>query len=99
MAKDSGKAIELLRVDGGAAADNLLVPIQADLLGNPVVRAKNLESIGLGAGMLAGLGAGMWSSLAELSQLNPEAESFSPKSDRSENFNRWLRAVEVSSKF
>ena len=99
MAKDSGKAIELLRVDGGAAANNLLLQIQADLLGNPVVRAKNLESTGLGAGMLAGLGAGIWSSLAELSQLNPEAEMFPPKSDRSENFNRWLSAVEVSSKF
>ena len=99
MSEDSGKQVELLRVDGGAAANSLLLQIQADLLGAKVVRAKNLESTGLGAGLLAGLGSGVWSSLEQLRELNPAAEQFEPESDRSNSYSRWLQAVEVTSKF
>ncbi len=99
MVKDSSKPIDLLKVDGGAAANSLLLQIQADLLGASVVRAKNLESTGLGAGLLAGLGSGIWSSLSELKELNPAAESFSRQADRSESYARWLKAVEITSKF
>lgn len=99
MAKDSGKEIATLRVDGGAAANNLLLQIQSDLLGSQVVRAKNLESTGLGAGLLAGLGSGIWKSLDELRELNPAADSFSKKSDRSISYDRWLEAVAVTGKF
>ena len=99
MSEDSGKQVELLRVDGGAAANSLLLQIQADLLGAKVVRAKNLESTGLGAGLLAGLGSGIWSSLEQLGELNPAAEEFEPESDRSNSYSRWLQAVEATSKF
>lgn len=99
MSEDSGKQVELLRVDGGAAANSLLLQIQADLLGAKVVRAKNLESTGLGAGLLAGLGSGVWSSLDQLRELNPAAEQFEPKSDRSNAYSRWLQAVEATGKF
>lgn len=99
MSEDSGKQVELLRVDGGAAANSLLLQIQADLLGAKVVRAKNLESTGLGAGLLAGLGSGVWSSLEQLRELNPAAEQFEPESDRSNSYSRWLQAVEATSKF
>ena len=99
MSEDSGKQVELLRVDGGAAANSLLLQIQADLLGAKVVRAKNLESTGLGAGLLAGLGSGVWSSLDQLRELNPAAEQFEPESDRSNSYSRWLQAVEATSKF
>lgn len=99
MAKDSAKPIALLKVDGGAAANSLLLQIQADLLGAEVVRAQNLESTGLGAGLLAGLGFGIWSSLPELKELNPAAESFSRQADRSQSYARWLKAVEITSKF
>ena len=99
MSEDSGKQVELLRVDGGAAANSLLLQIQADLLGAKVVRAKNLESTGLGAGLLAGLGSGVWSSLEQLRELNPAAEEFEPESDRSNSYSRWLQAVEATSKF
>ena len=99
MSEDSGKQVELLRVDGGAAANSLLLQIQADLLGAKVVRAKNLESTGLGAGLLAGLGSGVWSSLEQLRELNPAAEEFEPGSDRSTSYSRWLQAVEATSKF
>lgn len=99
MSEDSGKQVELLRVDGGAAANSLLLQIQADLLGAKVVRAKNLESTGLGAGLLAGLGGGIWSSMDQLRELNPAAEQFSPQTDRSAAYSRWLRAVEATGKF
>lgn len=99
MSEDSGKQVQLLRVDGGAAANSLLLQIQSDLLGAQVVRAKNLESTGLGAGLLAGLGSGIWSSLAELRELNPAAEQFSPKVDRSASYSRWLKAVDATAKF
>jgi glycerol kinase len=59
MAQDSGAPLALLRVDGGAAANNLLAQFQADLLNINVVRPAELESTGRGAAMLAGIGAGL----------------------------------------
>jgi glycerol kinase len=99
MSEDSGKKVEQLRVDGGAAANSLLLQIQSDLLGAKVVRAKNLESTGLGAGLLAGLGFGIWTSMNQLRELNPAAEQFAPETDRSNSYSRWLRAVEATAKF
>ena len=61
MEKDAGIALTELRVDGGAAANNLLMQFQADLLGVPVVRPRILETTALGAAYLAGLATGFWS--------------------------------------
>ena len=58
MEADSGIALTELRVDGGAAANNLLMQFQADLLGVPVVRPKVFETTALGAAYLAGLASG-----------------------------------------
>lgn len=99
MSEDSGKKVEQLRVDGGAAANSLLLQIQSDLLEAKVVRAKNLESTGLGAGLLAGLGSGIWTSMDELRELNPAAEQFAPETDRSKSYSRWIQAVEATAKF
>jgi glycerol kinase len=99
MVQDSAKPVKQLRVDGGAAANSLLLQLQADVIGASVVRAKNLESTGLGAGLLAGLGGGIWSSQQELRSLNPEAERFEPKTDRSADYNRWLTGMQATSKF
>jgi len=60
MQADSGLALSQLRVDGGAAANNLLMQIQADTLGIEVVRPKNAEATVLGAAYLAGLAVGYW---------------------------------------
>jgi len=60
MQKDSGTTLCELRVDGGAAANNLLMQIQADVLGVPVVRPQVLETTALGAAYLAGLAVGYW---------------------------------------
>ncbi len=66
MKADSGVACPELRVDGGAAGNDLLMQIQADLLGVPVVRPKVTETTALGAACLAGLAAGVWTSADDL---------------------------------
>jgi len=63
MMKDSGIGLKELRVDGGAAADNLLMQFQADILATPVVRPKVIETTALGAAYLAGLAVGYWENL------------------------------------
>ena len=60
MQADSGLPLAQLRVDGGASANNLLMQIQADVLGIQVVRPKNAEATALGAAYLAGLAVGYW---------------------------------------
>jgi glycerol kinase len=97
MAKDFGHPIESLRVDGGAAANNLLLQIQADVTGHDVVRAKVLESTGFGAALLAGLGAGIFSSLSELRNLNPAEQTFKPAVARDKEYQRFIQAVELTS--
>jgi glycerol kinase len=66
MEKDAGMKLKELRVDGGAAANDLLMQFQADILGVPVVRPKVLETTALGAAYLAGLAVGYWSSDADI---------------------------------
>ena len=62
MERDAGIALAELRVDGGAAANDLLMQFQADVLGVPVVRPQVLETTALGAAYLAGLAVGYWRS-------------------------------------
>ncbi len=69
MSVDAGVALDELRVDGGASAMDLLCQFQADVLGVPVARPTVSETTALGAGFLAGLGAGVWSSTAELASV------------------------------
>lgn len=99
MQLDMGKRLQQLRVDGGAAANDLMMQMQSDLLGAEVVRAKNLESTGFGAALMAGLGAGIWKDQSELLNLNPAARSFSPKSSRTGDYNRWLKAVAATQSY
>ena len=60
MIADSGIPLASLRVDGGAARNDLLLQIQADVLGVPVIRPQNVETTAVGAAFLAGLGCGLW---------------------------------------
>ncbi len=69
MERESSQDLQELRVDGGAAANDLLCRFQADLLGVPVLRPRNTETTVLGAAFLAGLGAGVWDSTEELADL------------------------------
>jgi glycerol kinase len=68
MEKDSGIALQELRVDGGAVRSEPLLQFQSDLLGTPVVRPKNIETTAVGAAYLAGLAVGFWSSREDIVQ-------------------------------
>jgi glycerol kinase len=69
MQKDLKKKLKLVRVDGGAAGNDLLMQTQADYCGVSVIRPKNLETTALGAAFMAGLGCGFWKDLNELKKV------------------------------
>ncbi len=81
MAEDRGEPLSLLKVDGGAAQNNLLMQIQADLIERPVSRPHIVETTALGAAMLAGLAIGFWKDLEELSRSWQEDQVFQPSKD------------------
>ncbi len=97
MRADSGIALKELRVDGGACANNLLMQMQADFLGVPVVRPKVTETTALGAAYLAGLATGFWKHAAEISQQWQVDRRFEPQMKapaRLVKLSRWREAVE-----
>jgi glycerol kinase len=69
MEVDLGKRMKPLRVDGGAAANNLLMQIQSDVLGRRLIRPAVIETTVAGACYLAGLGVGLWQSPAEVRKI------------------------------
>lgn len=81
MVKDANIPIKELRVDGGASANNLLMQIQADLLGIPVVRPQVIETTAMGAAYLAGLAVGYWNDLDEIKQQWQLDRSFEKEMD------------------
>jgi len=96
MDQDRGDPLKLLRVDGGAAQNNLLMQLQADLLGLPVIRPETVETTALGAAMLAGLGVGFWNDMEEVKQSWREERRFEPKIDpaaREVILTRWQEAI------
>jgi glycerol kinase len=99
MQKDSGERLSELRVDGGAASNNLLLQFQADLLGVPVVRPRITETTALGAAYLAGLAVGFWQDETELETLWRPERRFEPamhSEQRTALIAHWRRAVERS---
>jgi glycerol kinase len=78
MQQDCGQPLAELRVDGGAARNDLLMQIQADLLGVPVLRPVNTETTAFGAAAFAGLGIGLWQTSAELESLWKLDRRFEP---------------------
>lgn len=102
MKKDSGIDIPLLKVDGGAAKNNLLMQFQADILNTQVQRAANLETTALGAAYLAGLAVGFWKDLDELKEMQKEGEIFTPQmadDEREELYENWQAAVAATQTF
>ena len=88
-----------LRVDGGAAVNDLMMQFQADMLGVPVVRPRVTETTALGAAYLAGLATGFWASPDALRAKRQGDVRFEPKMDAAERAGRrarWHRAVERS---
>nr|1XUP_O Chain O, Glycerol kinase [Enterococcus casseliflavus]1XUP_X Chain X, Glycerol kinase [Enterococcus casseliflavus] len=96
MKKDSGIDIPLLKVDGGAAKNDLLMQFQADILDIDVQRAANLETTALGAAYLAGLAVGFWKDLDELKSMAEEGQMFTPEmpaEERDNLYEGWKQAV------
>lgn len=99
MVSDAGSPVTELKVDGGAAGNDLLLQLQADLLGVPVVRSAIQETTALGAAYLAGLGMGYWTDETELSRMWQSNGRFEPAISEDERRSRvaiWRRAVERS---
>ena len=99
MQKDAGIRLTELRVDGGAAANDLLMQFQADILGVPVVRPRVLETTALGAAYLAGLTVGLWKSRDEIAAQQRIERRFEPGMERghaTDLMRRWREAVSRS---
>jgi glycerol kinase len=97
MQQDCGRPLAELRVDGGAARNDLLMQFQADLLGVPVLRPVNTETTAFGAAAFAGLGIGLWRTQAELSALWKLDKRFEPQravEDMAKRRARWRQAVD-----
>ena len=97
MTQDSGQPIPVLKVDGGASANDLLMQYQSDILGVPVVRPRNLQTTAAGAAFLAGIGAGVWKDPEEIRGAWRAGKTFKPKMDdsgRARALAKWKRAVE-----
>ncbi len=98
MERDAGRRVRALRVDGGAAANDLLMQYQADLLSVPVERPRVLETTAVGAALLAGLGTGFWESREELERARRVERVFTPsrgRAWRAAEVARWRRALEA----
>jgi glycerol kinase len=96
MERDSGKALRVLKVDGGAAANDLLMQFQSDVLGVEISRPEMLETTAMGAAFLAGLGAGVWTSKDAITKVWREQRRFKPTTDRAAvaaHLARWTESV------
>jgi len=99
MQKDADIQLKELRVDGGAAANDMLMQFQADILGVPVLRPKVLETTALGAAYLAGLATGVWKDGAAIRRQWAVGRRFEPDMSRGEARERmsgWTRALRRS---
>ncbi len=96
MEDDTGSALTELRVDGGASVSNVLMQIQADMLGVNINRPQVVETTALGAAYMAGLAVGFWSSIEDI-EVNRRVERiFTPTisdEQRSADYALWQRAV------
>jgi glycerol kinase len=96
MQNDSGIELAELRVDGGASRNDLLMQIQADVLGVPVVRPQHVETTVLGAAYLAGLGVGLWSHQDDVRESWAVDRRFEPawnEDERASRYAAWQDAV------
>lgn len=97
MQKDLGKKLKVLKVDGGASVNEILMQFQADILGVDLVRPRMIETTALGAAFLAGLAVGVWKDQREIATSWLEDRRFQPSMKRSElaaHRERWRQAVQ-----
>lgn len=97
MEKDLGRRLTLLRVDGGAAANSLLMQFQADVLDVPISRPRTIETTALGAALLAGLGVGLFAGLDAIRSTWLEDRQFTPvmtPAQRSRHLTLWREGLQ-----
>lgn len=102
MSKDLGYDITTLKVDGGAALNDLLMQMQADISNVTITRAKSIESTSLGAAYLAGLEVGYFKSLEDIIENKTIDRTFKPsmsEADRARKLAGWHRAVKACRAF
>jgi glycerol kinase len=102
MARESGRALAGLRVDGGAAANDFLMQFQADILGARVDRPRVVETTALGAALLAGRGVGLWKTERDLEKVRRRERLFRPhmkENDREALYRGWQSAVAAARSF
>lgn len=96
MEQDTGSPLSLLRVDGGASKNNLLLEMQANFLAIPVIRARLTETTALGAALLAGQASGYWGATNMLPFADSDGDVFTPAGDQRQTqarFEQWRLAV------
>lgn len=99
MAKDSGAELDSLRVDGAMVENDLLMQMQADILGMDVVRLTDVETTGIGAAFAAGLGSGFFRDTEQIAELIEVKKAWHPamsEEERERQFAEWNAAVERS---
>ena len=99
MAKDSGKRVESMNVDGGMTANSLMMQMQADFLNAKIQLKSESEITGIGAAIAAGLYVKYWDSLDAIEKQMGVANEFNPKwndSQRDKKMTRWRQAVQQS---
>ncbi|MGS2762285.1 glycerol kinase GlpK [Sinomicrobium sp. M5D2P9] len=98
MQADAGLKIKELRVDGGAAVNNLLMQFQSDLLRCDVIRPNVVETTALGAAYLAGLAIGYWKNIDEIQQLWQMEKTFTPDPEKEmkEGIAGWKKAIKAT---
>ena len=97
MQQDADISIPALRVDGGACANDLLLTLQSDLSGLPILRPSCIETTALGAANLAGLATGVYRDLEEIRRHSSISATFQPAisvEEREARLGRWHKAVE-----
>ena len=96
MQEDAGVKLAILKVDGGACANNILMQFQSDILGSEVERPEVIESTAMGAAYLAGIQIGLWKKEAIIKNRKIQ-KRFNPQMDeetRSKLYKGWLKAIE-----
>ena len=99
MEADIAEPVRVLKVDGGASSNNLLMQFQADILGAPVFRPDCVETTALGAAYFAGLAVGYYTSMEEIERNWRLDKTFKPtfsKDTREKRIRKWRRAVECA---
>ncbi|MCD2256144.1 glycerol kinase GlpK [Agrilactobacillus fermenti] len=102
MELDTGITIPELHVDGGATRNDYLMQFQADILNTPVHRAAILETTGLGAAYLAGLGVNFWANTDELQSITKLGQKYGPnmtETQRAKLYRGWQKAVAATQAF